>query len=122
MRTTNILIVDDEFLVLLSLQHELELLGFSSFELAGTVAEAQTLLRSKTIDLAFLDVNLGSETSYDIADELDALGIPYAFVTGYGHQGIASSYRDKPIAPKPITAGGLKQALDQATYDTARLN
>lgn len=76
MRTTNILIVDAEFLVLLSLQHELELLGFSSFELAGTVAEARTLLRSKTIDLAFLDVNLGSETSYDIADELDALGLP----------------------------------------------
>lgn len=76
----------------MNLQHELEQLGFTLFSLASSVSEAVTLIRSGGIDLALFDVNLGPETSYQIADELQASNIPHPFVTGYGRQGVAHAY------------------------------
>ena len=54
------------------------------------------------IDFALLDVNLDGDTSFGAAEVLRARGVPFAFVTGYGEQGVRSDLRDAPILSKPI--------------------
>lgn len=54
--------------------------------------------------MALLDVNLGVETSFPIADRLIGMNIPFGFVTGYGDsipQG--DTYAEIPVLQKPYT-------------------
>ncbi len=45
------------------------------------------------IDVAVLDVNLGSHTAFAIADKLRELDVPVIFVTGYDASNIPERYR-----------------------------
>jgi DNA-binding NtrC family response regulator len=58
--------------------------GMARILTAANVAEALRLIESETIDVALLDVNLGSETSFALIAPLNARSVPYIFVTGYG--------------------------------------
>ena len=51
---------------------------------AGGVAEALRLIEQHPPDFTLLDVNLGEETSFDIAETLAARDLPFAFTSGYG--------------------------------------
>ena len=54
--------------------------------------------QSNRIDFALLDVNLGDgETSFATAEILRARGVPFAFVTGYGDQGVRPDLRNVPV-------------------------
>ena len=79
---------------------------------APSVAEAMEILAGQSFDLALLDVNLGDETSFGIADRLAAEGVPFAFATGYG-EGIAqaNSHSDAPVLQKPYTMDGVTDTL-----------
>ena len=107
-----ILVVEDESLILLTIQDILEELGCV---IAGTAMRAEAavaIVASRPVDAALLDVNLGDgRTSYPVADALAARGIPFAFVTGYGPAGVRQDYRDRPVLPKPVDQRGLETAL-----------
>ena len=47
---------------------------------AGSAAEALELLH-EPVDVACLDIQLGRETSFGLADHLEGCGIPFLFVT-----------------------------------------
>ena len=54
-----------------------------------------------------LDVNLGSEMAYPIADTLALRGIPYVYATGYDETAIPERYSgalrlQKPIEPRHV--------------------
>src|ERR1700682_4119032 len=51
---------------------------------AESVALPLHVLATQAVDLACLDINLGDETSFPVADELASRGIPFVFVTAYG--------------------------------------
>ncbi len=59
-------------------------LGATAVDMASSTREALRLIDAAPPDRALLDVNLGGETSIAVARRLFALGIPYAFATGYG--------------------------------------
>jgi DNA-binding LytR/AlgR family response regulator len=69
-------------------------------------------LADQSFDLALLDVNLGDETSFAIADRLAAGNVPFVFATGYG-EGIAQahSHSDAPVLQKPYTIEGVTDIL-----------
>lgn len=79
---------------------------------APSVTEAMEILAGQSFDLALLDVNLGDETSFGIADRLAADGVPFVFATGYG-EGIAqaNSHSDAPVLQKPYTMEGVTDIL-----------
>jgi CheY-like chemotaxis protein len=112
LRGLRILIVEDESLILLTIQDIVEELGC---EVVGTAMRAEraiAILRSQAVDAALLDVNLGDgRTSYPVADALTARGIPFAFVTGYGSGGVRSEYQGCPILSKPVDQADLEAAL-----------
>lgn len=106
-----ILIIDDEFLVLWALQDELERLGFRHIRTASSVEGSLELVADAHFDFAFLDINLGDQKSFPIAQALEDKGIPFAFVTGYGRAGLDGKYRDATVLPKPVSRSALKEVV-----------
>ena len=111
-RRRRVLVVEDEALVAILLQDLLSDLDCDVAAVASTSTEALALARTCEADFALLDVNLGGgSTSFAAADALLARGLPFAFVTGYGADGVRADLRHLPVVPKPIGAGELAKVL-----------
>ena len=104
----HILVVEDEYFLADELQITLEDAGA---EMLGPVASVQgglCILEGSTLpDAASLDVSLGGETVYPLADALIARGVPFVFTTGYDQAAIPSSYAhirrlEKPVEPETV--------------------
>jgi len=107
-----ILIVEDEAMVAMLIEDIVEEIGCTIVGPAARVAQALAVLEAGGVDAAVLDVNLNGEMSYPIADALAARGLPYVFVTGYGHAGLKPEYRDRPVIQKPFTRTSLERAIE----------
>jgi len=97
-----ILIVEDEALVAMMMRDVLADLGFCIIGPLGTAGEALDAASRAQVDAAILDVNLGGELIYPVADALAARGVPFAFVTGYGAESIEGRFAHVPVLQKPI--------------------
>ena len=106
-----ILVVEDEMLVLMSIEDMLADLGCESVSAAATVNQALALVEAQTFDAALVDVNLGGTKSYSVADALEARGVPFLFSTGYSGQSVKEGYRDRPVLGKPYSAADLAEML-----------
>jgi PAS domain S-box-containing protein len=106
-----IMIVEDEALVAMALREVLDELGFSVIGPFNRMSEALVALRNHNIDAALLDVNLGGEPIYPLADVLSADRVPFIFITGYGSEGIDRRYAHVPILQKPIEPGALQSVF-----------
>jgi DNA-binding NtrC family response regulator len=109
-----VLIVEDEFLILLSLEKMLDELGCEVVASAHRVAKALAMLDTVGAAAAVLDVNVAGEPVYPVAEALAARGIPLVFTTGYGDSGIAPPWKDWPIVQKPFSQDQLERALKAA--------
>ncbi|WP_407351544.1 response regulator [Luteimonas sp. R10] len=108
----HILVVEDESLLAMLLEDLLTDLGMrvcvtASIEDALRAVEAQSPL-----DLALLDVNIGGRMVFPVAQALDRRGIPFAFATGYGEQGLPEGFRQRPVVSKPFSLAELHRVLD----------
>jgi PAS domain S-box-containing protein len=103
-----ILIVEDEALVAMVLEDQLEDLGLSIAATCANVADAMKAIDAEVPDAAILDVNLGGQLVYPVADRLMACGIPFVFVTGYGRESIDRRYSAIQVLEKPVE----RQALE----------
>lgn len=108
-----ILVVEDEMLVLMNIEMALEDLGCSAICAVASVAEALAILARQGFDAAMVDVNLGGEKSYPVADALARLGIPFAFSTGYGDHGDRVDLDDRPVLRKPYLRSDLVAVFEQ---------
>ncbi len=108
-----LLIVEDEALVAMMLEDMLARLGCVVVDVAASVSRGLALAgdASLAIDAAVLDVNLGGEEVYPVAEKLAAGGVPFVFSTGYGLAGIASDFARVPALAKPFTPRALEAAL-----------
>jgi two-component SAPR family response regulator len=106
-----IMVVEDEALVALALRDSLDELGFSVIGPFSRISEAMIALRNNHVDAAVLDVNLGGELIYPLADVLTADHVPFVFITGYGADEIERRYASIPILQKPIEPGALKSVF-----------
>lgn len=107
-----ILLVDDDRLVLLTLERSLIVKGYRVIT-AESVEDAELLLISgEKPDLAVLDVNLPGKSGLDLAQRLQLLDqIPFIFLSAYSDQEFidtanrhgALSYLLKPIDPTQIS-------------------
>lgn len=107
----NILVVEDEWLIALDIQMMIEDQGHRVIGPASNVATAFGLIEDHKVDAAFLDINLGSETSYPIAEKLDALEVPVTFVSAYAKKDIPQQFHHFDLLAKPITLPILSRQL-----------
>jgi CheY-like chemotaxis protein len=76
------------------------------------------MISERAPDFALLDVSLIREKSFAIAERLDALKIPYIFVTGYGADAsVPAAFSDKPRLPKPCSSAALQAVLQGLAGD-----
>jgi two-component sensor histidine kinase/CheY-like chemotaxis protein len=101
-----VLIVEDEPLVAMMLSGFLDQLGCIAVGPCITPFEALSLLRENAVDAALLDVNLGGETVYPVADMLARIRVPFVFLTGYDEESIEPRFADVARLDKPV---GLEQ-------------
>ena len=110
------LIVEDNMIIALDTEQLLLENGAAEVFSAASVAEARKLIDAKALDIALLDVNLGSETSFPLVVPLREGGVPFLFVTGYGETldvpeaGMASA---EPIK-KPFDGDRVVAAISRA--------
>src|SRR5215211_2741595 len=103
MKGLKILVVEDCYLMAAALEDVLTEAGADGVALAPSVAVALNALAQHTIDIACLDINFGSETSFPVADVLALRGIPFVFVTAYNAD---------ILPPAQHTAAALQGALE----------
>jgi CheY-like chemotaxis protein len=112
----SVLVVEDDFMVGLLVANNLTELGFTQIAHSCTVAEALAWLKGNTTDVAILDVNLGREFSYPIAEQLVARGVPFVFATGYADEALPETWRDRPTLNKPFSVVEMKTALAELGF------
>ena len=108
-----ILVVEDEALVAMALEDMLDDLGCVVVDVAGTVSRGVAIAGDAglPLDAAILDVNLGGEKVYPVAERLTARGVPFVFCTGYGLSGISVDFAHVPTLAKPYSERQLRDLL-----------
>ena len=108
----DVLIVEDDPIIALDLEDTILGFGVTTIRTAGSVAKALDMIADRAPDFALLDVGLIREKSFAIAERLDALKIPFAFVTGYSADvGLPPAFADRPRLPKPFSTDALQALL-----------
>ena len=101
MPTRKVLVVEDEFVVAMTMEDVLLAAGYGVLGPSANVRQALSRLREETPDIAVLDVNLGGERVFPVADALAARRIPFIFVTGYERPDLPAAHAARPVLNKP---------------------
>ena len=80
----DVLIVEDDPIIALDFEDTILGFGVKTVRSAGSVAKALEMIADRAPDFALLDIGLVREKSFAVAERLEALKIPFVFVTGYG--------------------------------------
>jgi CheY-like chemotaxis protein len=98
-----VLVVEDEYVMARELAHALRKAGAIVVGPVPTVGAALAAINAEAaLDVAVLDLNLRGEASYEVADALDRMGVPYVFTTGYSRSSLPLRYRDRMMCEKPV--------------------
>jgi DNA-binding response OmpR family regulator len=106
-----VLIVEDEAIISFLLEDMVTSLGCEDITLAGNVKNALAQIDAAQPEAAILDVNLGGEMAYPVAETLRAIGVPFVFTTGYGRGGVKPEWAGYPVVQKPFNIEALGAAL-----------
>ena len=107
-----VLVVEDELLLALMLEDVLADFGCVVTGPAETVAKALSLIAGTAdIDAAILDVHIGGEMVFPVADALRDRQVPFVFSTGFGPADLATRYPDSPLLAKPYPPEALAATL-----------
>jgi CheY-like chemotaxis protein len=107
----SVLIVEDQWLIAYDTAARLQDAGYQVVGPVPSVAAALRLVESHKIDAALLDIQLNGETSLPVAAALQARGIPFAFLSGFGPADVPEAFRDCTFVPKPATDAAILAAV-----------
>jgi CheY-like chemotaxis protein len=107
----DVLIVEDDPIIALDFEDTILGFGVKVVRCASSVAHALMMIEARAPDFALLDVGLAREKSFDVAERLAKLNIPFAFVTGYGANHVDSPFADRLRLPKPCSSEALLAVL-----------
>ena len=107
----HILVVDDEPLISAMTEEWLSELGHSVVGPAADLASALNLAATP-IDAAIIDVSLGRQSGYPVAEALAARAVPFVFATGHGADGIDPAWRGRPTLIKPFEFEAFRLAVE----------
>jgi DNA-binding response OmpR family regulator len=114
-----ILVVEDEYFIADDLSRALQRQGAEVIGPVPDLAAGLVLAEHEQLDGAVLDVNLGGDMSYPIADALGARGVPFLFTTGYDDWALTSDYRGICRIEKPFDINVVLTALDELVVKRA---
>lgn len=107
-----VFIVEDEIMVAFEMVDLLEDMGFEIVGPSIHLEDAKSIAKKQDIDIAFLDVNLGSgKTSQPVAEALRNRNIPFVFITAYDRDQIDFIGPDDMVLKKPLSGDMLARTL-----------
>ncbi len=101
--------VEDELLVALGLEDMLAYFCHQVVATEGRLESALRAARTRSFDLAIIDVNLKGERSFAVADVLMERGIPYIITTGYEPKSLPQKYQSDRVLQKPYGENALQK-------------
>jgi DNA-binding NtrC family response regulator len=121
MTRKKILIVEDEVITAMSLQHLLEHWGCGKCEQVSSGKEAIEKAMSEKPDIVLIDINLRGETNgIEVAKQLQArFCVPIIFITGYSdEETIKEAKKIKPVGyfVKPLDFNKLRLTIESVTH------
>ncbi|WMS43744.1 response regulator [Acuticoccus sp. MNP-M23] len=115
-----VLVVEDNTLIAMELTLILEEAGYLPVGPASDAATALSLIDKSAPHCAVLDINLGPAlTSAPIARRLNALAIPFVYLSGYTETYSPDELPAGTILPKPVEPDTLAAALAALTEATS---
>jgi len=112
-----ILVVEDDCLIAQQLASALSSAGVL---IEGPVSDVESALEHipSAPDLAgaILDIKLGKELVFPVADELERIAVPFVFATGFEPEIIPARHSDKIVLRKPVEKQSAILALSQALF------
>jgi DNA-binding NtrC family response regulator len=116
----DVLVVEDDAIIAMDFEDTLLGFGVKVVRIAASVARALAMIDERVPEFALLDIGLVQEKSFAIAERLEALGVPFAFVSGYGADAtFPAAFAQKPRLPKPCTTEALEAVLRKAAIGRA---
>ena len=115
-----VLIVEDDFMIATTFEEALQEGNWQTLGPVGTVGGALALIANARIppDAAILDIDLGGETSFAVADALHERDVPYAFISGYASSlPIPPEHLDAPRLRKPLSAVALRKVVRELSRE-----
>ncbi|GEP10801.1 response regulator [Methylobacterium gnaphalii] len=106
-----ILVVEDDYFLADDLQRRLRASGAIVLGPVPSVEGALGLVDRETVDAASIDVKLGVEMAYPVADALRARGVPFLLTTGYDQASLPERYAKAPRLEKPVAVEEVLRAL-----------
>jgi CheY-like chemotaxis protein len=108
----DVLIVEDDPIIALGIEDTILGFGVKTVRTAGSVSRALAMIAERAPEFALLDVGLVHEKSFAVAERLQALKIPFIFVTGYGAEiRLPPAFADIPRLAKPCPSDALQAFL-----------
>lgn len=106
-----ILLVEDDVLIGMMLVDMFDALGYPEPVQATTNEEALAAIASQPVAGALVDINLGDEKGWPVADALADRGIPFAFTSGGGDV-IPAPHANRKLVTKPFRIAEIEAVLD----------
>ena len=120
MAKSRILILEDEALIAMDVRETLEREGFEVVGPFDRVMPAMVAVAGMPIDGAILDVAIGHEQAFEVAQALTVANIPFVWATAYPRTELPPEYRAQPCLQKPFDTAELTNTLRQALSNTSR--
>lgn len=113
LRGQRVLIVEDETLISMLFEDILGDLGCVVVGPALTIRQATELATGAEIDIAVLDVNVGGDPVWPVAEILAGRGVSMIFSSGYGTSSLPERWRGYPSLPKPFTFNEVAEVMSE---------
>ena len=118
---SRLLIVEDEYFLAEDARSVLSDVGAEVLGPVATVTAARAFIETDPdINGVLLDVNLRGEMAFDVADDLQTRGIPFAFVTGYDRAAFPSRFSTSETLEKPVDRKQLVDLLERLAANKQR--
>src|SRR4051812_10482658 len=118
LRGRRLLVVEDEYLIAVSLARSLEGRGAEVVGPAGSVrgALAPVGAGGAQLDGGVLEITVRDERGSPVAAAFAARALPFVFLTGYDAQLIPDAYAGAPRCEKPASSALLARILSKALH------
>lgn len=109
-----VVVVEDEPMLLMLLEDMLDEIGCRLVASAATVGDGLAAVDEREFDIAILDVHLGRDVVWPLADHLVEEGKPFVLASGDDGRLLQDRYPSATILAKPYELDTLTKALSDA--------
>ncbi len=115
-----VLVVEDNPVLAESMAFALSAYGWTVVGPVATGKAAVEELAERRFAVAILDVDLGEEMSFPVAEKLRERGVPFVFLTGFvSHRDFPERFQNETCLQKPVMPDSLIEALESLQADGA---